>query len=95
MCTATFAKLQNKTLAARLREKIAVNDPASKALGYEGLADPFGEFMHRRAGTKHELDIKQEKLRDRRALAARTAEATPTGGHIQSIAAYKARTGRS
>lgn len=95
MCTAAFPKLMNKLPSAKLREKIAVNDPASKALGYEGAADPFGEAMHRWAGTEHALTKKQNRLRDQRALAARTAEATPTGGHITSIAAMKARRGRS
>lgn len=93
MCTGNFAKIFNQLPGSKLREKIAVNDPASKALGYEGLADPLGEFMHRRAGTEHALTKKQNRLRDERAVAARTREATPTGGHITSIAAMKARRG--
>lgn len=93
MCTASFANVFNKLPGSKLREKIATKDPLSKALGYEGLADPLGEFMHRRAGTEHALTKKQNKLRDQRALAARTAEATPQGGHVTSIAAMKARRG--
>lgn len=93
MCTANITNLMNKTITSRLREKISTNDPLSKALGYEGLADPLGEFMHRRAGTEHALTKKQNALRDQRAVAARTAEATPQGGHIRSIAAMKARRG--
>ena len=94
MCTANFAGIFNQLPGSKLREKISTKDPMSKALGYEGLADPLGDFMHRQAGTQSALMKKQNTLRDQRALAARTAEATPTGGHIRSIAAMKAR-GRS
>lgn len=91
MCTASFAGIFNKLPGSKLREKIATKDPVAKAMGYDGMADPLGEFMHRQAGTDHALTIKGNKLRDQRALAARTAEATPTTGHIKSIAAMKAR----
>jgi hypothetical protein len=46
------------------------------------------------AGTEHKPETKQNRLRDQRAVAARTKEATPTGGHIRSIAAFKATNGR-
>lgn len=88
-----IAKIMNKTLTSRLREKIAVNDPLSKKLGYEGLADPLGEFMHKRAGTTHPLEAKQNRLRDERAQAARDVERPGTPGHHLSIAAKKARLG--
>lgn len=93
MCSGNFAKLLTKTPGFKAREKISTIDPMSKALGYEGLADPLGEWMHRRAGTEHSLETKRNRLRDQRALAARTKEATPTGGHIRSIAAFKATNG--
>lgn len=94
MCSGNFAKLLTKTPGFKLREKISTKDPMSKALGYEGLADPLGEWTARRAGTEHALETKRNRLRDQRAIAARTKEATPTGGHIRSIAAFKATSGR-
>lgn len=94
MCMANLANAFNKLPGSKLREKIARDDPAAKALGYEGAADPLGEWAHRRAGTEHKLETKRNRLRDQRAVAARTKEATPTGGHIRSIAAYKAANGR-
>jgi hypothetical protein len=97
MCKSLFsniAKLNQKMPHSQLKQTISRDDPLSKALGYEGLADPLGEWESRRAGTTTKLARKQERLRDQRAVAARTKEATPTGGHIRSIAAYKASSGR-
>ena len=92
MCLASqsFTKLN---LSGRLRDHISANDPLSKALGYEGLADPLGDLQHSIAGTKSKLERKQNRLRDQRAQAARDKELTPTGGHIRSIAAFRAKRG--
>ncbi len=97
MCKALFknlASINQKMPHSKLRQHIAANDPGAKALGYEGLADPIGEWEARRTGKPTKLMRKRDRLRDERALAARTKEATPTGGHIRSIAAYKAASGR-
>lgn len=97
MCKALLknvASINQKMPHSQLKQRISRDDPLSKALGYEGLADPLGDWEARRSGRPTKLMEKQERLRDQRALAARTAEATPTGGHIRSIAAYKATSGR-
>lgn len=100
MCTGNFggifkqmAKLNRKMPHSKLREHISANDPGAKALGYEGLGDPLGEAEARFVGEKTKLQRKQIRLRDERAIAARTAERAPQGGHITSIAAMKARRG--
>ena len=94
MCTASFAKLQTKTLSAQLRERIGVADPAAKALGFEGAGDPWGEFWHRQAGTKSRLDKKIDAKAEREGQALFDAS-RPDGapGHIKSIAAMRAKRG--
>jgi hypothetical protein len=73
MCNATFASAFNKLPGSKLREKISVNDPISRKLGYAGLADPLGDFMHRQAGTKSQVMQRAERIGDRQATAQRDA----------------------
>ena len=101
MCTSTgglkglLAKLAEKNPSLKLREQISANDPLSKALGYEGLADPAGDLQRKVLGMgPSKLDRKIERNRDRLTQEHIDAERAPTGGHILSIAAKKARLGR-
>lgn len=73
MCMANVSNLMNKTLSARLRETISVNDPLSRKLGYAGLADPIGDFQHRQAGTKSKTMLRAERMGERQATAERNA----------------------
>lgn len=73
MCTANISNLLNKTLSARLREKISENDPLSRKLGYAGLADPIGDFQHRQAGTKSKTMLRAERMGERVGDANRDA----------------------
>lgn len=97
MCKAIFknlASINQKMPHSKLKQQISANDPLSKELGYEGLADPLGEWEARQAGTTTKLERKRNRNRDALAISQRTKEATPTGGHIRSIAAYRAANGR-
>lgn len=98
MCTATgfggiFKKMMQANPSIKLREQISANDPASKALGYEGLADPLGDLQHSLAGTDSKLDRKIKRNQAARTQAAVDAERPGTAGHTLSIAAMKARRG--
>ncbi len=64
-----IAKISTGGLHQKLKDKITVSDPLARALGYEGLADPLGDFKYRMAGKKSPLEIRQNKLRDQRAQA--------------------------
>ena len=90
MC-GSIANLMNKTLASRLREKISVNDPLSRKLGYAGLADPLGDAMHRAAGTKSLTMKRAERMGERQGTAERDAAYkrlvyNTRPAHVQGIA---------
>ena len=99
MCSGNFrefmAKAGQLNIAQRVNDQVSKRDPLTRALGYEGLADPAGDFKRSLSGNKGDSPLERQMVRnrDRRALKARTREATPTGGHIVSIAASKARRG--
>ena len=91
MCMANFASVFNKLPGSKLREKISVNDPISRKLGYAALADPLGDFMHRQAGTKSEGMQRAERMGERQGTAERNAAykakvyETPSA-HVKNIA---------
>lgn len=93
MCKAILKKAIMESPHMKLREKIATEDPLAKALGYDGLHDPLGEAQHKLMGTEHELNKKSRRRQERLTQEFKDAERAPTGGHIQSIAAKKARLG--
>lgn len=90
MCGA-ISNVMNKTLMGRLREKISVNDPLSRKLGYAGLADPLGDAMHRSAGTKSLTMKRAERMGERAGTANRDAAYkelvyNTRPAHVQGIA---------
>ena len=94
MCSRLMATLQKGSLSQRLREQIGANDPASKALGFEGAGDPWGDFLNRQAGRKSKLDKKIDRKAERqgqRAFDLSRPDGPP--GHIASIAAMRAKRG--
>lgn len=72
MCKAV-ANVINKLPSSKLREKISVNDPVARKMGYAAMADPLGDFMHKRAGTKSEGMKRAARMGARNANAHRDA----------------------
>ena len=87
MCTASFAGILKKMPHNRLREKIAVNDPLSRKLGYAGLADPLGDYLHKKSGTKS-LSMKRAERMGERASGPAPRRAGPAT-HVNTIAARR------
>jgi hypothetical protein len=90
-----FQQANKLNPAMKLNEWTDANDPAAKALGYEGLYNPAVELQRSVAGEDTMVTKKARKNQANRAIADRTAESSGPGGHQLSIAAFKARTGRS
>jgi len=96
MCTANFQSLMAKAgkldLGGRLTSKVSKNDLLTNSLGYAGVDDPLTGFRAMASGQKTEVSQKATAM----GLAAQTkrhqaSSVTGTPGHVQSIAARKAR----
>ena len=96
MCTAAFqdvfAKAGKLDLAGRISNKTDAQDPLMKSLGYSGIMNPAEEIKHKIAGTQS--DVTKKSIAQ--GLASQTkrhqaSSVTGVSGHVQSIAARKAR----
>ena len=90
-----FQSLGKLDIGSKLREKISVNDPGMKYLGYAGVNSPANAIKARLEGGQTAVSKKAEKMGASRD-AKRFANSRVTGvpGHITSIAAHKARGGQ-